>query len=230
VGQLSGTKIRFCGNNSHPTQFPGPIASYLLLKSFHYPLNEMKRMKKLICGLLATTFLTTTLFAQDEIHGMLKAAVGYTSDFPGLNGYTVAGEYVLPVASHWDASLGAKYADMTGHPRTPSVDEFTRAKSLDFNFYWVPLRSDAQVVRIGLGYSFSFYTIQRAYPVYSQSDGKTSVSWPSQQATGRANGINFIVEYEYLLPSSPFSFGIRGALYKAYDRTWFIGPTVGYRW
>lgn len=182
-----------------------------------------------VCLLAATLFVKAK--AQDDIRGTIKATAGFTQDFPGLNGYTLAGEYILPVATHWDASVGAKYADMSGHPRTPTVGEYTKARSLDFNLYWVPVRTETQILRIGVGFTFSTYDINRSYPIYTQqADGKPSVSWPAQRSSGLAEGVNFIVDYEYLLPNTPYSIGVRGALYKAYDRTWFIGPTVGYRW
>lgn len=184
-------------------------------------------MKKWI---LCAAAVVTLISSQAQTDPSFRTALGYTHDYPGLNGYTLAGEYRLPVAGQWEAGAGMKYADMNGHPRTPSTAEFTRAVSLDLNLYWVPLRSDEQVFRIGLGYSFSFYSIQRAYPVSTQTDGKTVVSWPIDREKGRTTGINLILEYEHSIAGSPFSIGLRGACYKAYDRTWFIGPVLGYRW
>jgi hypothetical protein len=183
---------------------------------------------KQICVLLIL-FISTKLNAQfSDAPGEIKLGGGYTHDFPGLNGYTVAGEYLFWLAPQWQGGIGAKYADMQGYPRTAGVQEYTRAKSIDFNVYWVPLRDEQQLFRIGLGYSFSFFDIKRASPLYVIDGGKTTVTWPAQQETGRTTGINLIAEYAYTFPGSNVSLGIRGALYKAYTRTYFIGPMIGF--
>lgn len=187
-------------------------------------------MKKIILFTIPFLSLFSARAQSDGSGHAIRAALGYTHDFPGVNGYTLAGEYLFPLVGQFEGGAGAKYADMSGHPRTPTVDEFTRAATLDFNLYWVPVRTDRQSLRIGIGYSFSFYQIRRAYPVSSQSDNKTEINWPSVQDKGRATGINAIAEYEYLLPGTPWSIGLRGALYKAYQRTYFIGPVLGFRW
>ena len=119
---------------------------------------------------------------------------------------------------------------MNGCPRTMTVQEYTKANTLDFNLYWVPFQTEKQLARIGLGYSFSFYTIKRAYPLFTAtSDGKTAISWPSTVSKGWTRGINLIAEYEFRIANSPLTIGVRGALYKAYTRTYFFGPMVGYQ-
>lgn len=164
-----------------------------------------------------------------ESSGTIKAGAGYTHDFPGLNGYTFAAEYSFTLIEHLQGSIGVKRANMQGYPRSNQAFEFTRATTLDFNFYYAPLRTQTQLLRIGLGYSFSLYNIQRAYPlIVDYNDGK-STTWPTQQAKGRTTGINLIAEYEFKIPNSNFSIGVRGAIYKAYDRTYFIGPMIGYQ-
>jgi hypothetical protein len=194
--------------------------------------RQIRLPLRLMAVLTTLTFFffgATRTQAQSDLSGATwKAAFGYTHNFPGMNGYTLAGEYIFPLAGQFEGGIGAKYAGLSGYPRTQLVNEYTKATTLDFNLYWVPLRSDAQLFRIGIGYSFSFYNIKRAYPLLS-ADGK-STEWPSYEDKGRATGINVIAEYEYQLPNSPFSFGLRGALYKAYDRTYFVGPVVGYKW
>jgi hypothetical protein len=161
--------------------------------------------------------------------GALKAGAGYTQDFPGLNGYTMAGEYSFPLIEHLQGSIGMKHANMQGYPRTNQAFEYTRATTLDFNFYYAPLLTEKQLFRIGLGYSFSFYSIQRSYPLTVDYSTGKSTTWPIQQAKGRTTGINLIAEYEIKIPNTNFSAGIRGALYKAYDGTYFIGPMIGYQ-
>jgi hypothetical protein len=185
-------------------------------------------MKCIILLLLACSI--GRLQAQfSESPGILKIGTGYTHNFPGLNGYTIVAEYVFPLTQQIQGGIGAKHADMNGYPRTNSVQEYTKANSLDFNLYWVPLRSETQSFRIGLGYSFCFYNIKRAYPVISTTGDTKVTSWPSQTAKGRTTGINLIAEYAYKIPNSLLSVGLRGALYKAYDRTYFIGPVIGYQ-
>jgi hypothetical protein len=185
---------------------------------------------KLLFLLLTMTACLRGQAQTDGSSGVWKAGIGYTYNFPGMTGYTFAGEYIFPLTEQFEGGIGAKYVDLNGHPRTPTVGEFVRAKTLDFNVYWVPLRSDIHLVRIGLGYSFSFYDTKVAYPQIVESGGKQTTQWPSQQEKGTTTGINLIAEYEYSIPNSPLSIGLRAALYKASDRTYFIGPLLGYRW
>jgi hypothetical protein len=187
-------------------------------------------MHKKLIFLLAALICFGRSQAQTDGSGEWKAGAGYTHNFPGMNGYTLAGEYIFPVAGPFEGGIGAKYIDLNGHPRTPAVGEFVKAATLDFNLYWVPFRSDAQLFRVGLGYSFSFYNCKSAYPVVVQSDGKATTEWPILLESGRTGGINLIAEYEYRIPNTSLSIGLRGALYKAYDRTWFIGPMLGFQW
>jgi hypothetical protein len=188
------------------------------------PLNN-DSMKRLIFLLLIMSI--GKLQAQfNESSSTLKFGSGYTHDFPGLNGYTLATEYIVPVTGPLQAGLGIKYANLNGYPRTTQVHEFTRAATLDFTLYWLPVRTDNNLLRIGLGYSFSFYDIKRSYPVSVEGDTKAIV-WNPQSSKGRTSGVNLVAEYEYQIPNSVFSIGLRGALYKAYDRTYFIGPMLG---
>lgn len=163
-----------------------------------------------------------------ESRGMIKAGAGYTHDFPGLNGYTLAAEYSFPVIEHFLGGIGLKHADMQGYPRSNQAFEFTRATTFDFNLYYVPLRTEIQLFRIGLGYSFSSYNIQRAYPLIVDYANGKSTTWPTQQSKGVTTGINVIAEYEIKIPNTNFSLGARGAIYKAYNITYFLGPMLGY--
>ena len=172
----------------------------------------------------------TGLRAQhDGSSGTLKAGAGYTYNFPGMAGYTIIGEYIFPLTDRFEGGLGAKIVDLNGHPRTPTVGEYVKAKTLDFNMYWMPLQSDTRRFRIGLGYSFSFYDTRSSYPLIVQSGGKSTTQWPVADEKGNTRGINLIAEYEYIIPDSPLSIGLRAALYKASDGTYFVGPILGYR-
>jgi hypothetical protein len=184
-------------------------------------------MKQFIVLLLLLWVVKANAQFDDQPPGSIRIGAGYTHDFPGLNGYTVTGEYLQPLTDCLQGSLGIKYASMIGYPRTQDVQEFTKATSLDFNLFYLPVHTEAHTVRIGLGYSFSFYNIKRAYPLAS-TDGKIT-SWPSQEQQGRTSGINLVTEYEYKIPNSSLSVGVRGALYKAYERTYYIGPIVGFQ-
>jgi len=185
-------------------------------------------MKRFLVVLLI--FSIGKLQAQfSENSSMLKAGVGYTHDFPGMNGYTAAAEYIFPLIENFQGAIGAKRANIAGYPRTNEVQEFTKATTLDFNFYWLPFHTETELFRIGLGYSFSFYNVKRAYPLIVDDGGSKSTTWPSSQSKGRTRGINLIAEYEYKIPGSIISIGARGALYKAYTRTYFIGPMLGFQ-
>jgi hypothetical protein len=164
-----------------------------------------------------------------ENSATFKVGVGYTHDFPGLNGYTAVAEYISPAVSSLQGAIGVKRADITGFPRTNSVQEYTRATTLDLNLYWVPLQSETELFRIGLGYSFSFYNINRAYPLVVNENGAKAITFSSQQTVGKTRGINLIAEYEYKIPTTIISVGLRGALYKAYTRTYFFGPMLGFQ-
>jgi hypothetical protein len=187
-------------------------------------------MRKKFFSLIAVLAIFTGLQAQSDGSGVWKGGIGYTHNFPGMNGLTFAGEYIFPLTEQFQGGIGTKYVDLNGHPRTPSVGEFVRAATIDFNGYWIPFRSDACLFRIGLGYSFSFYNNKTAYPLIIESNGKSTTEWPSSQQRGTAAGFNLIADYEYKIPNSPWSIGLRGALYKAVDRTYFIGPLLGYQW
>lgn len=186
--------------------------------------------KKLLFLIAALTAFSVLQAQSDGSSGVWKAGIGYTHNFPGMNGGTFAGEYIFPLAGQFEGGIGAKYVDLNGHPRTPVVGEFVRAATIDFNGYWIPFRSDASLLRIGLGYSFSFYKNKTAYPLIIESNGKSTTEWPYSKQKGTTTGINLIVDYEYNIPNSPWSIGLRGALYKAVDRTYFIGPMLGFQW
>jgi|SRR5580704_15223911 hypothetical protein len=185
-------------------------------------------MKSFIALLLL--FNMGSLQAQfTENGGTIKSGIGYTHDFPGMNGYTAALEYAFPLFEGFQGAFGAKRADLNGFPRTAQVQEYTKATTIDFNFYWLPYQREYSLIRIGLGYSFSFYNIKRAYPIIVDNGGSKTTTWPSDQSTGRTRGINLIAEYEYKIPNSLLSIGMRGALYKAYTRTYFLGPMLGFK-
>jgi hypothetical protein len=186
-------------------------------------------MKRIIALLLLISINKLQAQFSETSPGTLKIGTGYTHDFPGVNGYTIAGEYMINLTSKIQGGIGAKHVDLSGYPRTNQVQEYTKANTLDFNLYFAPLQSESQIFRVGLGYSFSFYNIKRAYPVITGSGDNKTTTWPSQINKGRTTGINLIAEYEYKIPNSLITIGLRGALYKAYGRTYFIGPMVGYR-
>ena len=115
-------------------------------------------MKKLLVPFLL--LISFHINAQDYYSGTvgsIKIGVGYVRDFPGLNGYSIIGEYSHILSQSLEGGFGLKRINMSGHPRTTSVEEFTRATTLDFNIYFLPLKSESNIVRIGAGYSFSFY-------------------------------------------------------------------------
>ena len=94
--------------------------------------------------------------AQDISGNVLRIGGGYSKDFPGLSGYAVTGEYAYSLSDRLEGGFGVKRLNMSGYPRTASVNEFTKATTLDFNLYFLPLGNESSVLKIGLGYSFSF--------------------------------------------------------------------------
>jgi hypothetical protein len=160
--------------------------------------------------------------AQDysEFSTAIKIGGGYAHDFPGLNGYSLFAEVSRPLTDRFQGAIGMKVNNMSGFPRTASVQEHTKSTTIDFNIYFVPFSSESSELRIGAGYSFSFYNIRRSYPVYT---GHEISSWPVQDKKGRVSGFGLIGEYEYFLPGTNFSAGVRASLFKAYDHVSFAG-------
>lgn len=166
--------------------------------------------------------------AQDISRNVLRIGGGYSKDFPGLSGYAVTGEYAYSLSDRLEGGFGVKRLNMSGYPRTASVNEFTKATTLDFNLYFLPLGNESSVLKIGLGYSFSFYKTRRSYPVIETRGAEKETSWPVQDAKGRTSGIVLSGEYEYVFPSN-FSLGLKATLCKAYDQVFLIGPFMGLR-
>ena len=162
--------------------------------------------------------------------GMIKTSAGYAHDFPGLNGYTFGAEYGFPLTPFLQGGIGMKHANMQGYPRSSESFEYTRANSLDFNIYWAPLCTEEKLFRVGLGYSFSLFNIQRAYPlVVDFTNNKSAYSWHTQQSKGAVSGINLLVEYQQKIPNTRYSVGMSAALYKAYSETKYVGLVLGYQ-
>jgi len=186
-------------------------------------------MKKAMVVLIL--FACTQAQAQNyfsETSGKLKIGGGYASDFPGLNGYAIIGEYIHALSDNLEGGFGVKRINMSGYPRTASVNEYTKANALDFNLYFLPLSNETGKLRIGAGYSFSFYKTRRSYPVVESQGAEKRTSWPVQDAKGRSAGITLSVEYEYIL-SPDLSLGAKASFCKAYDHIYYFGPYFSVR-
>jgi hypothetical protein len=184
-------------------------------------------MKKSLVILLLV--LCNQLYAQvDFSPNTLKIGGGYTRDFPGLSGYALSGEYAHSLNGYLEGSFGIKRINMSGYPRTSAVNEYTKATTLDFNLFFLPVANEMNSLKIGLGYSFSFYKTRRSYPLIETHGTEKMTSWPIQDAKGRTTGIIVSAEYEYII-SSNLSLGLKASLCKAYDRVFYIGPFVGIR-
>ncbi len=162
------------------------------------------------------------LQAQDN---SVKIGGGYAHDFPGLNGMSVFGEASRYLSDRFKGGIGIKYSNMHGYPRTPEVREYTKAASIDFNLYFIPLTTEKHEIRIGAGYSFSFYQIRRSFPLtfIPGPDTEPTTKWPIQDKKGRVSGVSLIGEYEYFFPETNLSAGLRASLFKAYDHVSFVG-------
>jgi hypothetical protein len=182
--------------------------------------------KSLVIILLAAC---SQIHAQDYFsRNTLKIGGGYTKDFPGLYGYALTGEHAYSLNEKLEGGVGIKRLIMSGFPRTSTVNEFTKATTLDFNIYFLPLSNATNLLKIGVGYSFSFYKTRRSYPVVETQGTEKMTSWPVQDAKGRSSGIIVSGEYEYIFPSN-VSLGLKASLCKAYDRVFYIGPFMGIR-
>lgn len=180
----------------------------------------MKALLSVLC-----LFTGALVQAQDysEYSFAVKAGGGYAHDFPGLNGYAVFTEVSRPLNHRLQGAVGLKLINMSGYPRTPQVNEYTKATTLDFNIYYVPLATELSELRIGAGYSFSFYKTRRSYPVITDHGGTRETNWPVSDAKGRVSGFGLSGEYEYFFPETNFSVGLRASLFKAYDHASFAG-------
>lgn len=184
-------------------------------------------MKKSLVILLFV--MCNQLHAQNDVsYNILKVGGGYTRDFPGLSGYALTAEYAHSLSENLEGGFGIKRLDMSGYPRTSKVNEYTKATTLDFNIYFLPIANETNLLKIGVGYSFSFFKTRRSYPVIETHGTEKTTSWPIQDAKGRASGITVSGEYEYII-SSNVSLGIKASLCKAYDRVFYIGPFMGIR-
>lgn len=95
--------------------------------------------------------------------------------------------------------------------------------------YFLPLESENHVIRVGLSYSFTFVKTRRSFPLMVTHGADQTTEWQVVDGKYNLRGINLIGEYEYRFTESAFSIGIRAAIYKAYDKTHYIGPFVAVR-
>ena len=158
-----------------------------------------------------------------EYNNSIKLGGGYTHDFPGLNGYTVFAEASRYMSDKLKGAVGFKVNNLQGYPRTQQVQEYTKSTGIDFTLYFIPLANEVHELRVGAGYSFSFYKIRRTYPVITDHGGARVTDWPLQDAKGRVSGLSVVGEYEYFLPGTNFSAGLRASVFKAYDQVSFVG-------
>lgn len=191
----------------------------------------MKKIYIFLPFLLAISLCSRAQYSdsyQDNT-GNLKIGAGFTHDFPGLNGYTVRGEFSKAFNQYLEGAFALQRVSLNGHPRTTSVKEYTKATTLEMAVNLLPVNTAEHVIRVGVGYSFSFYNIRRSYPViHGEGEDKNTV-WPVQDKKGRISGMTFSGEYEYFLPESNISLGVRASLFKGYDQVTYIGPFIGFR-
>jgi hypothetical protein len=183
---------------------------------------------------MKNVFLILCLLAGTAVHAQeydnaVKIGAGYAHDFPGLNGVSVFGEVSRYMSERFKGGVGVKFSNLQGNPRTSEVQEYTKAASIDFNLYFIPLSSEAHEVRVGAGYSFSFYNIRRSYPLITNHGPETVTTWPVRDQKSRTSGVSLIGEYEYFIPGTNFSAGARTSLFKAYDHVAFAGVFAGVR-
>ena len=186
-------------------------------------------MKQIIFLLLmAAAGTANAQFNSDMTRGgAVKAGIAYVHDFPGVNGPGAFVEYSFPLNEWLQGGIGIRRVQTGGYPRTQTVHEYTKATALDFNLLFSPVHTDKFALRIGSGYSFSFYNIRRSYPVYVKSANSSAetVQWPQSDEKGKAHGISLLAEYEYYFNDN-FSAGARVSVCKAYGNVVMGGPFV----
>lgn len=175
-------------------------------------------------GILSAQY-NESFFSGSEI----KIGAGYAHDFPGLNGLGMNAEFVMPLMDKWEGGFGIKRFSLEGHPRNAGTLEYTRATTIDFNIYFLPIQTESHTIRIGAGYAFSNYSIRRSFPLISGTGPDKATTWPIQDQRSRTSGMSIMAEYEYYLPVSGLSIGLRAGYYKAYDRVTYIGPFAGFK-
>jgi hypothetical protein len=177
--------------------------------------------------LLAATF--TTHAQVENTSGRLRAGAAYTHDFPGLTGFGATLEYNFPLNDVIQGSIGIRHIETAGYPRTSTVQEYTKANSIDFNLLFALFHTDNAAFRLGAGYSFSLYKVRRSYPVYAVHgvDAVPEVSWPQADAKGNARGISLSGEYEYYFRNG-ISAGAKVAVCKAYGTVVMGGPFIAF--
>ena len=184
----------------------------------------MKYLSMLL-ALLLTVIFSYAQYSDQSLNGTFKAGAGFAKDFPGLYGAAMQVEYDRSLNNFLEAGVGIKYSNMSGYPRSSTVKEFTKAYSLDFNLYVLPVNTEKQKLRFGVGYSFSFYNTRRSYPVYESGVIEKVPTWPTHDVKGRIGGLTAIAEYQYSITES-YSIGARVSVYKAYDQVLYAGPFV----
>jgi|SRR5450432_137374 hypothetical protein len=187
-------------------------------------------MKTLLFFLMMIIAVATNAQYSEGIGGgSIRAGVGYVHDFPGVAGTAIQAEYIFPLNDWLQGGIGAKHIYTSGYPRTNTVKEYTKANTIDFELLFVPLHTENASLRIGPGYTFSFYNIRRSYPVFTAHDGQsTTVSYPSVDSKGRVRGVRIIGEYERYFNDS-FSAGVRIEIAKAYGYVAIGGPFVSFK-
>lgn len=186
-------------------------------------------MKRVLFFILVFSVASAQAQFSDDYRGRFKLGTGYARDFPGVAGIGITGEFSFAMSDNFEGAVGLKRLSMQGYPRTSSVEEYTRATTVDFNIYYLPLHTETSIIRLGAGYALSSYKLRRSYPVSTGTGIDKQTSWPVQDTKGRTGGMSLIAEYEYMFANSNFSLGARAAWYKAYDRATYIGPFAAVR-
>ena len=187
-------------------------------------------MKTLFFFLMMTVAVTVNAQYSDGDGingGTIRAGVGYVHDFPGVAGAAVHAEYSFPLNEWLQGGIGVKHISASGYPRTNTVREYTKANTIDFELLLVPVHTENAALRVGLGYTFSFYNIRRSYPVYTTHENwPADITWPVVDSKGKVRGTRLVGEYEYNFGNN-ISAGARVELAKAYGYVLIAGPFIG---
>jgi hypothetical protein len=166
--------------------------------------------------------------AQDfSSNGRIRAGVAYVHDFPGMNGKAGFVDYAFGLSDALQGTIAFRHIETSGFPRTATVREYTKANSLDMGLQYAIVRTENAALRIGAGYTFSFYNIRRSNPVYTSHTGQASdITYPVADSKGRSSGMSLTAEYEYHI-NEHIAAGLKVSLCKAYDNVLMGGPFIG---
>jgi hypothetical protein len=188
----------------------------------------MRRLFLTIISSLSIFIVIAQSHPHEAYKGALKTGLSYVYDFPGVKGAAAYVEYVAPFNNRLQGAVGIKRIQTSGTPRSADIKEYTRATTIDFTFFIIPLRNATNSFKVGLGYSSSLFNIRRALLIYNKditAESNSNKSWLQEDVKGRSNGMNITTELEHFF-SNNISVGAKLQYTKAYQYVLCGGPFI----